>query len=182
MKLDKIAETINEIEKRETDKENKTIEQINDLKKELDKVTADIEQTYISGDTKKGEQLVIEQASLKAKINYHETFLKKRKQLPVIDKEQANDLKINLDNELYKLFEEQKKKYEHLFKEIESISSVMEKAINQTMISGNTLNRLSRISGNTVIDSRVTVFNNHIRNIINQYNNHVSTYLDKEKE
>lgn len=181
MKLDKITNKIHQIEQAENEKQVETISKIDKLNDELKSVIAKIEETYITGDAEQGGKLLTEKASLEAQITFLENYQKKRKDIPLIDKEEARRIMTDLNNELYNTYFEQKRKYEELVKQIEEIGSTMDNAINTYQATGTDLNRISKNNGVPQVNNTVVVFNQHIHHVINGYKNHSLPYLNNNE-
>ena len=178
MKLDKIFKKLNEIEQTERDKEQETTNKIEKLRDDLKTVIAKIEETYITGDVEQGAKLLTEKKEIESQITFLENFLKKRKEIVLINDDEYRSYQTDLNNELFNVYHEQKRKYESLLKDVEEIGSVMNNAIQTYQSTGTDLNRIAKKYGVPAVNNVVVTFNQHINRVISQYKIHTSPYLN----
>ena len=169
MKLEKIINRIESLEKRENDLVSETEQQIESLKQQLGIVKEKLEDTFMTGDIAQGEKLSIEKGSLEAKIGYLETFMEKRKSLPIIAKPEAAEIKSDLKEEMFKAFAADKKKFDVLMKDISLIISNGDDVMNKVRESGQTVNRMTKEYDLFLIDGRITGFYSHLKRFANGY-------------
>lgn len=181
MKIEKISKRIEEIDKNAIDTVKETNQQIENLNKELESISAQIEETYRSGDIVKGQNLAEQKAVIESKISFLNTFLKKRKDVPLMENDEAKKLRTDLNNELYNVFHEQKRKADSYMKGLLEIHDVLEKAIQDTVKTGNNIIRLSKTKELSYsIDQCILSLNNHLRNFTATYKNY-QDYFNKMK-
>lgn len=158
MKYEDIEKRIKAIEKKEADTFNETNQQISRLKEQLEKTIEKIEETYTTGDVESGERLSGEKASLEYKINYLETFIKKRKELPGLSNEEEREIKSDLNDLMLKTLIADKKKIDSLMNEIMIVISNGDDVMKKVCDSGKTVNRLVKSKNPFAVDGRITTF------------------------
>ncbi|MBR4470923.1 MAG: hypothetical protein IKS54_06410 [Erysipelotrichaceae bacterium] len=178
MKTKNCRERIAEIEKNEADLINETKAKVESLKGKLQETSDQIEQIFSSGDYVNGENLVAEKTTLTAKIDFYETFLKKRQSVPLITEEEAREIKTELNDQITSQFIEDRKKIESLMLEIDKIAKNGVELINETINLGNSVNRLRKKNeGLFGIDTRITTMYNFFDRTANTFNMNTLPYI-----
>ena len=177
MKIDKIVKRIEEIDSTAVETEKETNQQIEKLSKELEDVLAMTNETYRSGDIMKGQELAERKAGIESKINFLKTFLTKRENVPLITDEEAKKLRSSLNDELFNVFHEQKRKADAVMKELGEISGTLNQAIIDTQKCGNNIIRLSK-SRETVysIDTMIMNLHSNLDRFVAMYKNYLDFY------
>lgn len=181
MKIDKITKRIKEIDEQALNTVDEALQQIANLKEELTTITDSIEDNYRSGDIVKGQQLAEQKVIIESKIGFLETFLTKRKNIPLMADDEAKKLRTELNNELYNSFYDKKRKTDSLFKELETIQAELEKEIMEVQNIGNDIIRLTKVKEPFYqIDQRINILNIDLRQFVLQYKNYLNMVFDKK--
>lgn len=92
MKLEKLEEIRTEIKKIEDSNKNaidNAAKELTAVNTRLSQIETELEETFNTGDTRKGEQLIKEKLELTEKASYLNTFIKKRQSIKLITEDQA---------------------------------------------------------------------------------------------
>ena len=97
--------------------------------------------------------------------------------MPLITDEEAKKLRSNLNDELYNVFHEQKRKTDSVMKELGEISGTLNQAIIDTQKCGNNIIRLSK-SRETVysIDTMIMNLHSNLDRFVAMYKNYLDFY------
>ena len=170
MKKTTIKDRIEEIQNAETKLIQGTRTNIEDLKAKLEKVAAQLEETYTSGDVSLGEKLVSERSMLSSKIEYLESFLKKRESVSLISEGEALKLKTELNDEMESKFISDREKINDLLAEMEGITESGLSKMNEIRELGNSINRLQKKNHELFgIDSRINGMYSTISQFVTRY-------------
>ncbi len=175
MKIEKIKKRLEEIDQNAVDTVKQTEEQIESLTNELSTISDNMEETYRIGDVEKGQQLAERKAIVESKIEFLKSFLIKRKSIPLLSEDEARKLKTDLNNELYSIYFELRKKADALYKEAEAIHETLNKAVSESLDVGNGIIRLSK--SNEVfyqIDRKISALNGDLDQFTRKYRNYLN--------
>lgn len=177
MKIEKINKRIEEIDRTSEQTINETNQQIKKLEEDLVDLSARIEETYRSGDITKGQELAEQKAVTESKIKFLKTFLEKRRVLPLITEEESKKLRSSLNDELFNVFHEQKRKADAVMKELGEISGTLNQAIIDTQKCGNNIIRLSKTKECVYsIDAMIINLHSNLDRFVAMYKNYLDFY------
>lgn len=137
MKLEEIRKELKAIETKEEEAKAKVRKDLEDAKEKLASTTEQIEETFNTGDTTKGQQLIKTKLELEEKINYLETFTSKRAELQLITNEDAN----KYVNDIYKnVNDKHNEVVNKLRKVLKELAPILEDAKNENEEAKNLVN------------------------------------------
>ena len=186
MNFKKIANRIETLQNQEENKIQQIRSQIDSLKNELDTTVAKMEETFANGDIENGTKLLNERIALNSKIEYLETFLEKREAASSIPESEAREILAEMNDELYKTFTADKKRFEALVKEIVSIVNNGKETMRLAEETGNMIASLQKKGGSIhYVDGRISGFYHSLETFANSYNLQVLPNVEtllKEKQ
>lgn len=182
MKRSKNVEKIVSIMEGEKKLTEETESKISKAKEELKEVSDKLEETYSSGNFEQGERLVSVKTELEGRIRYLEDFIAKRKNQPLIDKEEAEEIKKSLYEDLYKTMVSDKKRFESILPELEKMAKDGLESVRETQNLGKDLNKLMKKENPFFkIDNRLSALYEILNEFVVNYNSYSKGKIESYK-
>ena len=170
MNYKKTLSRIAELQKQRDEQIKAAEEQLNKTRQKLDQTITQLDKALMSVDAEIGTKMMEEKESLEKKITFLEESIKKRKDAPSIDIQEAEELKRSLNDELTRIMTEDRKKLENLLKDFKIIVENGTKAIDETQQNGQAINVLLKNGQEAYpVDGRITGFYRYLVRIIEDY-------------
>ncbi len=174
MKIEKINKRIEEAERQAADTICESSQQREKLKEDLREIKAMIDETIRTGDFDKGQQLAERKAILESKISFLDEFLARKRNAPLMTREEGLKLKNDLDSEVRSIYIEQRKKLDAMFKDLKEISDILEKTYNDSQNTGNRIISVSSLEDRVYfVDQRMLSLKGCVSRFITGYMHHL---------
>lgn len=183
MSIDMIVGRIEELEKLADQSSQEAKDKIGKLRDQLKSIAEQLNDTFITGDSKLGEKLSVEKASLESRINYLENFESRRKIKQTISDKERDELRKELDNEMMKIAVSDKKRIVELAEEMNEIVCRADAMMKKFEYCKSHINILAKQRYDSLPEKEIMYFYSGIRKFANNYKERSYSFdIDEEKK